>query len=323
MRKNAIKLPPFPGELHSVLKKETGGGKILWHYTNWSAFENILRTNEMWAFDYRFMNDYTELTHSLQFCRDQYREKLPMVHTFIEQALTDPLMLPIADVLSTSRQFDSLEQWRGYSRSSVGVALAFDSESLAHLTDKVGFRRIECAYSDVEKRERIKLHLDPQVEQLARSDAMANDPSLDEPTRHNAGKSVFWGHQWAAKEFMSQIALAFKDEAFHYEHEVRFVSQFRGGPNWVPTTRDSHQRPRRGFQARPGTLAPYSKIPLEADTVCEHPLIGVLVGPVSSPEAIGQRIVQGDMLEWIKAVAGNYSAQYEDLFITRSKVPLR
>src|ERR1700760_2571393 len=125
---------------HEELKRRSRednpkGPRILWHYTTWDSFLNILRTDELWASDYRFMNDRTELLHALEFCQVRIDDLKGTsgLHDFFLRVFRGIHELPGACVLSVSRQVDSLEQWRGYTSNSVGVALAFDAQSLSEV----------------------------------------------------------------------------------------------------------------------------------------------------------------------------------------------
>jgi hypothetical protein len=53
-------------ENYIYLQNATATRPILWHYTSWEGLVSILRSDELWASDFHFMNDTTELLHALE-----------------------------------------------------------------------------------------------------------------------------------------------------------------------------------------------------------------------------------------------------------------
>lgn len=302
------------------LKKDSS---ILWHYTDFDACRSILGKNELWATDYRFMNDSTELLHALRLCFPYYQKYLPHVGAVIEQFLTSTDVLPSAEVLSFSGDFDSLEQWRGYSQNTVGVALGFDRDAFDAVARHYGFERLECKYTFPKKKEVILEHCKNAAADLVKLRKVLKDKTKDDGEHSRARRSIKLESNYHIREFLQRIVLSFKDESFQRENGTRYVSPIRGFNFNVADSSDFAATADTAIRKRAGTLIPYSKLPLAVDRL-DHPLKAVLFGPVPQADVLRQRAVRGELRTWLNAVGGKHAANYHPNVLTSfSKIPLR
>jgi len=324
------------GDYHQHLKDQKD---LLWHYTDFAAFESILRNNELWATDYRFMNDSTELLHALKFCFPPYNKSLSHVAKIIGQYLESTKPLPSAEVLSFSREFDSLEQWRGYSRHSVGVALGFDAAVFERVATHFGFKRLECIYTKQDKYDAIHRQIfvgnaelkkfegltdreHDLAEGYEEDEAAAEECNLVEGGQEARALAITYHLQM--QRFMNDIVLAFKDDSFSKESEVRFASPFRDFSSNADLTRTGNHTPERAFRQRDGAIIPYSKLPLSVEGVeSRHPLKAVLFGPVAQSNVLQQRARMHDFTEWFHRLTRARPATIDPPIVAFSKVPLR
>lgn len=304
------------------LSEQTKSGDILWHYTTWEGFEGILKTDQLWASDFRFMNDTTELRHAVEFAESRYRDELTSVKGVIAGIRTGAIS-PSAHVLSTSREFDSLEQWRGYAGSSIGVALGFDIARLTRILNHQGMWAQECLYCESKKSQRIAELVAWAIERERHGKA-ALDAAADDRERHWAYRTYSSRHRVDLHEFMTLAALVFKDERFHSEREVRFISMPQAPPynhddNYVPPL-----RPVKAYRRRGTVVVPY--LPLSLSVVIdggliEHPLTAVLFGPNSQAEILTREC--DAVAAWIAKIEPKRLSPVGDVKVAVSTVPLR
>ncbi|MEN5264806.1 DUF2971 domain-containing protein [Stenotrophomonas sp. TWI587] len=225
----------------------------LFHYTDVSAVQSILRNRKLWLTDLRFMNDSTELLHGIEFLQAALKQQpygLFYDRRYAEEAveylasslseyedaarLEDPVF-----AMSFSEKDDLLSQWRGYG----GYSVCFNREYLQDCDLKLS----SCVYTKASKLERAL---------RATSEAGAK---VSECMGRNGGcldlESI---DQLVA---LVELAATFKDAGFEEEREVRMIVR--------PDTSEIKYRPRNGM------LVPYVEIEIPAEAI-----EGVHVGPV-------------------------------------------
>lgn len=108
---------------------------VLYHYTNAAGLTGILSSGRLWATNYRFLNDRTEVTRGLTLLANVIEERLAAVVDEIQREfLTNTLATAnpfdgMLDVYVTCfcEQDDQLNQWRVYTGNS-GYAIGFESQ---------------------------------------------------------------------------------------------------------------------------------------------------------------------------------------------------
>ena len=126
----------------------------LWHYTNWEAFESIVRTGVMWASNLQFLNDEQEYIHAvtvfIERLSAQYQDsaKQPIDQTdaeFVRNYLMHAASWP-RFVVCFSEAPDQLSQWRAYSGAGPGVSIGFGRSALEALAENAGATFGQCIY---------------------------------------------------------------------------------------------------------------------------------------------------------------------------------
>lgn len=107
--------------------------KCVYHYTDAAGLAGMLTSGKIWATDYRFLNDRSEIKHTRSRVRELISEKM-------KAAVGDPLALSLYGeilerqdkegeedlfVFSLSEKRDDLSQWRGYARNGQGFTIGF------------------------------------------------------------------------------------------------------------------------------------------------------------------------------------------------------
>jgi hypothetical protein len=136
--------------------QEQEPGSTLYHYTSWAGLEGIVGNQQIWATDFRFLNDYSELSHGRAQMVDALRQRAaaildgpPRVEISADpgaQIDDRPTLLnQVADqvealgtqaghgpyIVSFCEHRDLLSQWRSYGSS--GYAIGFDRQDLLRI----------------------------------------------------------------------------------------------------------------------------------------------------------------------------------------------
>lgn len=109
----------------------------LYHYTSLSGATGILRSNNLWATDFRFLNDSTELVYGAQllaeclrkYCGEEDSHKhalLARLANFLVNHGNTAREVFETFVISLSEEPDKLSQWRAYGDQGRGYCLEFD-----------------------------------------------------------------------------------------------------------------------------------------------------------------------------------------------------
>jgi hypothetical protein len=117
---------------------------LLFHYTGFEAFANIISKGELWASHIRYLNDTSEQRLMWELLKVQIEDRLrsaqPSERERLNEALAVAKAPPEVDVYILSFCKDGgnrLSQWRGYS-AGCGVSIGFKADGLQryceHLT---------------------------------------------------------------------------------------------------------------------------------------------------------------------------------------------
>lgn len=109
----------------------------LYHYTDAAGLIGMLKYGKIWATEYRFLNDKSELTHTEDLTQSVIGKAILSVKTaasriFCERLIKNPSFsneYP-AFVFSLSEDRDSLSQWRGYARDGQGFTIGLSGPKL-------------------------------------------------------------------------------------------------------------------------------------------------------------------------------------------------
>ncbi|HEV2566731.1 MAG TPA: DUF2971 domain-containing protein [Microvirga sp.] len=121
---------------------------IVYHYTDIFAFSEIVRKGNIWASDYRTLNDKTELSFGLSIMEMSlaYRAEIPDLEEDLRSEVLEELALARRGgglglyVFSASfcKKGNVLSQWRAYGRQD-GIAIGFSRQYLEEKAAAGGF----------------------------------------------------------------------------------------------------------------------------------------------------------------------------------------
>lgn len=147
--------------------------KTLYHYTSLSGLMGIVESGALRASDIRYMNDSTELRHTLTLLQKHIKDR-------ISRGTDDPVLLtklldwlshriangPMLFGASFRVNGNLLSQWRGYSNHSKGVSLGFNPGHVAACAARQKFQIAACVY-DPERQAAFIEEIVDGVEELA------------------------------------------------------------------------------------------------------------------------------------------------------------
>jgi hypothetical protein len=241
---------------------------VVYHYTDAAGLLGMLSTGRIWATEYRFLNDRTEVEHTRALVKSiilaRMKEKKHSSMSGLYSRILDQIGRPDDDmeiyVFSLSAEADSLSQWRGYARDGHGFTVGFDASVLlakAEAEDLFGFCRVEY---DGERQSRGVIaalqDIERECSKLIAAKTIDADDILD------SAASSFDAIMW-------HRAVANKHSSFSSENEWRIFSFCEG---------DDRQEAK--VRARPSGLVPY--VEFASDQLCDRPALPILrigVGP--------------------------------------------
>lgn len=202
-------------------------------------------------------------------------------------------------ISSFSKNEDSLEQWRAYSRGREGIALIFSNKSkgwTSHFEIHPGLILADVIYDN-----KIKNQIITKVINIF-SEEYINDAKKDV-----LGSSVWSNH---LLETFSLLFNIFKNDAFKSEEEIRMILNSVGIENG--TLKLSHRAINERIIPYINSSSLYDERFIKEYGDNKLPLEKIVIGPTSNKEV---------MIDSIKAFL-KYNG-YEDVEVTTSSIPFR
>ncbi|WP_156906856.1 DUF2971 domain-containing protein [Desulforegula conservatrix] len=171
----------------------------LFHYTDVNGIMGILKTQELWLTDIRYLNDSAEYLHGIEIFNKLLESEFEK-NTIGKD--TKSLILSAIEALnnsicvcSFSKKKDLLSQWRGYGK----YAIEFDEKVISEI-DPIFFRLSDCIYKKEDQHDKVMELINPIL-------------------KSNTPKGVFISN--ALKHFT--LIASLKNEGFGEEDESRII----------------------------------------------------------------------------------------------------
>lgn len=245
--------------------------QVIYHYTDAAGLAGMLSSGRIWATQYRFLNDRSEVDHTRALVRsvilarmkERNRARMGVLYSRILDQIERPDDETEIYVFSLSAEKDSLSQWRGYAHDGRGFTIGFDAREFTESSEgkeiSYGFCRVE--YDE-----------DRQIKGLV-SALQAIEREGERLVAATGGKAEIdriW--EEAASSFdviMCNRAVANKHSSFASENEWRVFSFCEG-----------EERSKCRARARATGLVPY--VEFSADELCSRTLLPIAeigIGP--------------------------------------------
>lgn len=238
------------------------------HYTTASALIQILKTEQLWATNIKFLNDEQEFFHALDLIEGIIKarklpEKDPRTADFnafttdVGKALgtLDRFRTERIFTVSFSEEIDLLSQWRGYCPNNDGYCIVFDAEALVGRVQKEikGCSLEACVYDNKEKAALLKAMLNRYF------------PTYRAATPGKGRRAVLE----QLTEELQRLACYFKHPTFAEEKERRIIVD----RDWEDGSLPSE------FRAGKFGVVPYVRIPAPKDFIKK-----IIIGPTAQPK---------------------------------------
>lgn len=265
----------------NALARHSQPPELLFHYTNSAGLTGVLDSSRLWATNFRFLNDRSEIGYGMALFESVVADRLasgasPVVEEFLGRSLnTANAFQGMLDcyVSCFCARDDVLNQWRVYAGSGGGYAIGF-------LARELGRR-----WGELEPNQEFlmrKVVYDPSVQRqlmgevieaaCATLDEEASGASKEEANLLIASCCHF------ARNHISEYLMYFKHEAFAVEQEWRLCHLTTGSD-------EAHV----GFRNGPYGLTPYVAIDPSPREGIHHnrlPIGRITHGPSTDPENI-------------------------------------
>ncbi|HEY5331777.1 MAG TPA: DUF2971 domain-containing protein [Acidobacteriaceae bacterium] len=233
-------------ELDRFIMERPSG--CLYHYTGAAGVIGILESRDLWATDYRHLNDRQEYRLGARLLKEEIAasrltEKQRKTFEWLAAETQSGCF-----VLSFSERGDQLSQWRAYCPGGAGYALGFgqDSGLFSVQAKQHSFNLVRCEYDPGKQRQLCKYLVDSFIDGMATKQSWW--PGGDVPSRV---KSFLERYQWNLA--LALVMSALKHRGFKEEKEWRLVSQYP-------------EEALYGVSFRPGRfgVTPYFTLPIAA-----------------------------------------------------------
>lgn len=194
----------------------------LYHYTTLSGLLGIVDSAELRCSDIRYMNDSTELRHTLDLLGEQVTQRIvagvdkpALLTTFLDWLTYRVVSGPMLFCASFRGNGNLLSQWRGYSVHGKGVSLGFAPEHILDCARRQQFEVGRCVYAPSQQ--------EKMIDEII--DAVEGLDAGGDPVNETASQNRQWVRRFQAIEGdLLRIAAVLKHPAFEEEQEWRIVS---------------------------------------------------------------------------------------------------
>ncbi|SRR6056297_396645 len=202
-------------QLFSARPRET-----LYHYTTLTGLQGIVGSAELRASDIRYMNDSTELRHTLELLNQQITRRIlagvdnpELLNALLDWLSHRIVSGPMLFGASFRANGNLLSQWRGYSVHGKGVSMGMSPEQILSRAAAQSFEVTRCIY-DRSEQERLINSIVDAVESLAAEHDM---------------QELVNGEPWQGlfqriEGDLLRIAAVLKHPTFEEEQEWRIIS---------------------------------------------------------------------------------------------------
>lgn len=284
---------------------------IVYHYTSIQGLDGIINSNSMWMTDFKYMNDYKEISHGVGLVEnlvndleknDIYNNKeeyFQIWKRFIKKGIKKRICISCFSVDNG----DSLSQWRGYGNNGSGISIGFKSNST--FWDYQPLASLRKVIYDTDEQNRI-------LKNILHTYLTVPDWEENKSRKFISSKKI-------AKRCISsfyEYITYFKNNSFKDEQEVRWV--YKSDKNYLKMAK--LKKPKKEFRISNNKIIPYlssrnipeskSKYGLKREKLL--PIVDIVVGPQKDAD-----LVVCGIKELLK------SKGYKNVEVRKSLVPYR
>jgi len=280
-------------------------GKKIYHYTTSDGLIGILQNSSIWASNYAFMNDPSEITYSINKSKEAIdiarkgRGKIAMNMFDKLNSELDKEGSWTEYIASFCEDGDLLSQWRTYAAGASGYSIEFDADVLNwNLINTVGL---------------YKVIYDPKLQIEILTEVCDIIADFIENSFSTNGDTVNMLLDDYASEFViifRYLCSRMKHEAYSEEKEWRLVYLKSSSDEKAPRLLDKKVH----FRTRGSMIVPYVNIPFDKEITTHkerYPVRRIIIGPTEHT---------GIAIKGVELLCGSI---HKDITIVSSSIPAR
>ena len=255
--------------------------ELLFHYTTATSMRGILDSSRLWATNYRFLNDVSEIEYGANLFESIIQERLAKTKKEVDSEFLSRILLTANGfhgmfdcyIACFCERDDLLNQWRTYAGSGGGYALGLKTNEIGcrwgrrERTQNFVLRRV--VYSPEQQRNLLSEVVDKTMEALEALEAGTQNISVNDTNSIIARCCQF------VRAEVADYLISFKHPAFAIEQEWRLC-------HVVSPTEEGHVL----FRDGPFGLTPYVCLdvsPMAGVNNNRLPLARITHGPTPNP----------------------------------------
>lgn len=278
---------PFIQAMNSHIKTPEELPLILYQYTDINGVQGILEKKELWATDFRYLNDSTEIKYGVNLVQITLQNIITngcdkFTKNFITEFLKlgdDFFSLENIYVACFCEDGDLLSQWRGYANNGEGYSIGFDSARIIFkIAENVDEKAPNMYVSSFLK----VIYLEDEQKQIIK-DTLKIYTDFMKENKINILDDMFKKFVTSFSECISRIICSFKHPAFIEENEWRILS-FADKQSTSNVKEKKDDINIINFRANKEFLIPYIKLKLDNVFKCPTaiPIFKIISGPSKS-----------------------------------------
>ena len=267
---------------------------LVYHYTSPTGLKNILNTKELWASDFLFLNDESEILYLYEILKsviknykvEQNLDKnfIREVNTILDAPLEHALHGDYTYICSLSLNSDSLPLWNYYTKTATGIGynICFDWGTLL---EKFDSSQMKCG--------KVIYNQDEQIHLLELATIGYNSTYMTASSETEKMQAIF-----GLKDALNILSLYLKHPGFANEEEVRIC---------IIQKRDPMIPRKACYREVNGIFVPYTTVKFS-----ETAVKGIGISPVNQ-KSLSEIGISSMLLDF----------GYTNVSVQVSKIPLR
>lgn len=268
---------PFIDNIYRYVKNPDERPEILYQYTDISGLIGIIESKKIWATDFRYLNDSSEINYGTSLVQSTLKKTLTNSDEYIKHFINEFLALG-DDFFSLENIYvacfctngDLLSQWRGYGNNGEGYSIGFNT---FHTDFSINREHSNCTTF-------LKVIYSKSEQEKIINDILMNYINYMQKEQITITRHMFKQYIKSFSECISRIICFFKHQSFLEEDEWRIIS-FTDKKSTMNNNEKPNDMNLLNFRKNKEFLIPYIEINL-ADKDSKNtslPIAYIISGP--------------------------------------------
>jgi len=157
---------------------------VLYHYTSPKCFAKIVESGYLYAANIRYIKNDISFSYTIEMVREEIKRQIQSLKRLFKKAHTDDvpekkirllngLIKRLASleqfhifIISFSQDSDLSSSWQDYCPGGIGLSIGFDTERLAYLAKRQGFKLVGCSHNKAEQEKIVNALVSESIEKI-------------------------------------------------------------------------------------------------------------------------------------------------------------